>query len=233
MQRAFESSQDGFFAIGWEPDAVSLLDDAHLVADHFDSTQRNRFVGRLQTFLAGQRDSVVYPLFGQFISTLDDFCHQLERVAPVDRLDRRIDGLHGVTNALRQRDRGQRRSLARSRYFIWSDADHCLRNDPGLFADIVDAMAGVAAEAEFASEDLLMIQRTVFIGGPALAEAAQDPRGPLSCWREDRAGKPFWQVLTGLQTPPIRRASIADIVEGRAGLDIDAELERLAHSDAI
>ena len=227
------NSNERLFPVGWEPDAAALLDHAHLVADDPDETERNRFVGRLQSFLASQRGCTVAPIYGRYVSNLDDFCHQLERIVPVERLDRRIHGLHGVTNALRQRGHGSGRSLARSRHLIWSDADHCLRADPELFGDLIDAIAGVSAEAEFSSEEPLMIQRVVLVGGAALAQAASDPRGPLRSWRTDRTGVPFWRVLTGLDAPPIERRSIADIVAGRAHLAIDEQIDRLARSGAI
>jgi len=227
------NTDEPLFPVGWEPDAAALLEHAHLVADDPAEAERNRFVGRLQSFLASQRGCTVAPIYGRYIAGLEEFCHQLERSIPVPRLDRRIHGLHGVTNALRQRGHGSGRVLARSRHLIWNDADHCLRANPALFAELIDAIAGVAAEAEFSSEEPLMIQRVVLVGGPALAEAAADPSGPIRSWWSDRAGVPFWRVLTGLDAPPIERRSIADIVAGRAHLAIDEQIERLARSGAV
>lgn len=226
-------TDEPLFPVGWEPDAAALLEHTHLVCDDPAESERNRFAGRLQSFLASQRGCTVAPIYGRYAGTLDDFCHQLERIIPTTRLDRRVHGLHGVTSALRRRSQGSGRVLARSRYLIWSDADHCLRADAGLFAELIDAIMGVAAEAEFCSEEPLMIQRVVLVGGPALAELARDPAGPLRAWRTDLAGVPFWRVLTGLSEPPIERRSIADIVAGRAHLAIDEQIDRLARSGSF
>jgi hypothetical protein len=163
---------------------------------------------RRQQFLGSQRETDVVTLYGRYINDLESFCHQLERAIPVDRLERRLDGTDSVTEALRSRQTIRGRSVARSRYIVWNDADTLLRADRDLFSKLVDAMLGVCAEAEYASEDLLLIQRCVFVGGPALADYAEDATAQFRTWLPDGLGDPFWSLVTGVQAPDVQSMHI-------------------------
>ena len=204
LSRAIESP---FAPVGWQPEAMARLDERHLVVWSEDAPARSRFAASFQQFLGSQPETDVCPFYGSFMTDLDSFCHQLERVMPVGRLDRRVDGPHGVTSALRSRESITGRSIGRSRYIIWNDADALLLADKSLFGRLIDAIAGVSAEWEYASDDLLLIQRCVLVGGPALAEYAAEPFGQMRVWAQDagckRGGRPFWQVVTGLERPPV------------------------------
>jgi len=105
---------------------------------------------------------------------------------PGPRLERRIDGGRGVTGLLRSRETNPGRPACKFRFYIWHDADVLLGENEALFGRLVDAMAGVAAEAEYVSDDLLMIHRTVFVGGPLLPSAG-GPDGSLDTDRRLRA----------------------------------------------
>lgn len=201
-----------FAAVDWQPDVMALLDDAHLAAWSLDQTTRTRFAASLQQFLGAQPDTDVCNFYGQYIRDLDGFCHQLERVLPAPPLERRIDGPRGITESLRSRFGFRGRSIARQRFYVWHDADELIRADRGLFGSLVDALAGVAAEAEFVSDDLLMIQRCVFIGGEAMLDYARDTRGQFRAWRPDAFGAPFWSVVTGLEAPPMTVSEIESLI---------------------
>ena len=94
------------------------------------------------------------------------------------------------------------------RYYIWLDADHLLRADHALLGMAADALMGVAAEAEYSSDDRLVIHRAVFIGGPALDVYAEDERGQFCTWAAHARRASPWPIATGLSRPPVRRYRI-------------------------
>ncbi len=192
----------------WQPDVTQLLDEHHLVATSEFPARRLQFATSLGQFLGMQRDTEVCSFYGRFITDLDSFCYQLERAVPGPLLDRRIDGPGGVAALLRNRMVVRGKPATKFRYYVWHDADLLLRNEPLVFAKLVDAIAGVAAEAEYVSDDLLLIHRAVFVGGPLLAEVAKDERGPFGSWLSDEFGEPFWRVVTGLENPPFMTYSV-------------------------
>jgi len=183
---------------------VQLLDEAHLVAISAAPRRRMHFAGSLGQFLQGLRDAEVCTLYGRFITDLDSFCYQLERAVAGPAVERRIDGLRGVTSLLRSREVFRGRPASKFRFYIWHDADVLLGENEALFGRLVDAMAGVAAEAEYVSDDLLMIHRTVFVGGPLLQEYAEREHGQFQSWAQEQDGAtPFWEVVTGIERPPV------------------------------
>ena len=190
---------------GWQPDVVQLLDENHLIAWSNHARLRLDFGSSLGRFLAAQSDTEVCNFYGRYVTCLDSFCHQLERLINGPALVRRIDGPRGVTSLLRTRDPSGPSRPSRFRYYIWHDADVMLRENRRLFGRLVDAMAGVAAEAEYASDDLLLIQRCVFVGSDRLQVYSDDPSGQFSQWMMDEFDEPFWQVVTGLEAPRFLR----------------------------
>lgn len=197
------------FSFGaWPPEITALLDDNHLVATSDSGRLRVHFASALSVFLGGMHDAEVCALYGQSIKDIESFCAQLERCIPGPDLRRRVDGPGGITSLLRHREIVSGRRASKFRYYLWNDADVLLQHDRDLFGRLVDAMAGVAAEAEFVSDDMLFIQRAVFVGGSALDVYGQDARGQFRAWHDDGLGEPFWRVVTGVQTPPVLRYSI-------------------------
>ena len=134
-------------------------------------------------------------LDGSRITDLASFCNQLERAIGFDRIERRIDTPTGVVGTLRRRHTPRGEQPVKRRYYLWLDADVLLRRDHKLFGRLVDALAGVAAEHEYANEDLLLLQRAIFVGGPSLDMYAEDPRGQFRSWWSDDG-----------EDPPDRRA---------------------------
>jgi len=197
-----------FVVANWQPEVVQLLDEHHLIAVSEIPRHRTHFAVSLDQFLQGLRDAEVCTLYGRFITDLDSFCYQLERAIPGPTLDRRIDGRRGVTSLLRSREVFRGRAPSKFRFYIWHDADILLRHDETLFGLLADAIAGVAAEAEYVSDDLLMIHRVVYVGGPLLTDYAEKSGGQFQTWHCDDAGEPFWKLVTGIDRPPVMRYQI-------------------------
>jgi hypothetical protein len=168
----------------------------------------------LTHFLGLQPGAEICPIYGRFVTDLDSFCHQLERVLPAAPVKRQIDGPDGLVALLRSRHALRIRPASRYRYYVWNDADVLLKKDHRLFGQIVDAIAGVAAEAEYASDELLLVQRAVFVGGPMLDLYAENQRGQFQAWFDDGLGEPFWQMVTGIDAPPVLRYQVDLLTQG-------------------
>lgn len=194
--------------IRWQPAVVQILDEHHVVASSDTPRRRASFADTLERFLLGLGDAEVMTLHGRYIADLEAFCRQLERLFPGERPERRIDGCRGVTALLRSRDGVLGRAPVKHRFYLWHDADVLLRADPVLFGRLVDTLAGVAAEAEYASDDRLLLHRVAFVGGPLLDSYARYEDGQFRRWFDDDMGDPFWRVVTGVDAPPVRRVSI-------------------------
>lgn len=192
----------------WQGDVTQLLDEAHLIAWSEFPQRRTQFAVQLGQFLGSLKDAEVCVLYGKFITDLDTFCYQLERAIPGPALDRRIHGPSSIVSLLRERPSFHGRAQSKYRFYIWHDADVLLKADHVLFGKLVDALAGVAAEAEYVSDDLLMIHRAVFVGSSMLDVYADDARGQFSSWHDDGKGEPFWQVVTGIEAPNFLRYRI-------------------------
>ncbi|MDX2131523.1 MAG: hypothetical protein SFY69_05685 [Planctomycetota bacterium] len=192
----------------WQSDVTQMLDESHLVAWSDVQARRTQFAVTLGQFLGRQRDTEVCVFYGKFITDLDSFCYQLERAIPGPSLERRVDGPRGAVALLRARASFRGRAETKFRYYIWHDADVLLRQDNRLFGQIVDAIAGVAAESEYVSDDLLLLHRAIFVGSSVLDIYADDPRGQFRRWYADGHGEPFWQVVTGLRSPPVTKYCI-------------------------
>lgn len=210
MSALSRHSERPLFLRNWQPDVAQMLDEHHLIATSGVARRRLHFAASLAQFLDSLRDTEVCVFYGQFIRDLDSFCHQLERAIPGEPLERRVSGPRSVTAHLRTRQTYPGRPPSRYRYYIWHDADELVRSDRALFGRLVDALAGVAAEAEYVDDDALLIHRSVFIGGPPLEGYAADEGGQFHVWLDDGHGngEAFWKVVTGIEIPPMRRLLI-------------------------
>jgi len=197
----------------WQPEVLAKLESHHVAAWSPDSALRTRFGASLQQFLVAQSGTEVCVLHGRSILDLEGLCAQLERLIPVDRLARTVDGPNGLAAILRTRSEMPGRMPTRQRYFLWHDADVLIRHDPTLFGDIAEVIAGVSAELEYAGEAALMIQRCVYIGGVRLAEVARDGDSMLNRWADDGPGVPFWSLVTGEEAPVTALCSIDSLIE--------------------
>ncbi|HZW10595.1 MAG TPA: hypothetical protein VFF69_11890 [Phycisphaerales bacterium] len=214
MSALTRHTDSAFRALDWEPEVTQLLDEHHLVAWSSVARRRVQFATCLTHFLSLQPDTEICTLYGRFITDLDSFCHQIERVIPAPSIKRQIDGSDGLVSLLRSRHSLRVRRASRFRYYVWNDADVLLKRDHRLFGRIVDAIAGVAAEAEYASDELLLVQRAVFVGGPMLDLYAENSTGQFRAWYDDGLGEPFWQMVTGIQAPPMLRYQVDLLGQG-------------------
>lgn len=200
-----------FEILEWQPTVTQMLDEQHLVAWSGSARARLRFAVSLTNFLESLQGTEVCTFFGRYIHDLDGFCHMLERCLPGGPLERRVDGPRGVTDMLRSRESLPGQMPMRYRYYIWHDADTLLQQDQRLFGKLLDALMGVAAEAEYLDDDALLIHRMVFVGGPMLDVYYEDARSQFRSWLPDPLGEPFWLTATGLAAPPTRRVGIEDV----------------------
>jgi hypothetical protein len=189
----------------WQADVTQLLDEHHLVAWSDVPARRTQFAVSLGQFLGSQRDTEVCVFYGQYITDLDSFCNQLERAIAGPALERRLHGPRGAVSLMRSRASFRGRPETKYRFYVWHDADVLLKRDHRLFGQIADAIAGVAAEAEYVSDDVLLLHRAVFVGGSVLDIYYEDLRGQFRQWYNDGQGEPFWQVVTGLRQPPFMK----------------------------
>lgn len=178
---------------------LSKLDTHHIVGWSPNTAQRTRFGARMKQFLDAQTGTEVLVLHGRGIHDLEGFCSQLERLIPTDHLARTVDGASGVASILRIAG-GTLGTPIRQRYFLWHDADLLMRQDPHLFDQLVEVIAGVSAELEFGREGGLL-QRCLYLGGRGLADQARDPKSRFHRWEEDGPGVPFWSLVSGEDRP--------------------------------
>lgn len=174
--------------------------------------RRRKFGVDLAWHLSSLDDTQVCVIEGTRVYDLASFCTQLERAMGFERIERRIDTPTGIVGTLRRRPTRKGERPIKRRFYIWLDADALLRRDHLLFGRLVDAIAGVAAEHEYANEDLLLLQRAVFVGGPSLDVYAEDPRGQFRAWWSDDGEDPLWRVVTGVESPRLLRYQIGEEV---------------------
>jgi hypothetical protein len=192
----------------WAVDVLQMLEEHHLCAWSESADRRAKFCVDLAWQLSSLDDTQVCVLEGSRITDLASFCSQLGRTLGFDRVARQIDTPTGVVGTLRRRHTPKGQTPIKRRYYLWQDADVLLRRDHRLFGRLVDAIAGVAAEHEYANEDLLLLQRAVYIGGSALDMYAEDPRGQFRSWWSDGDEPPLWRVVTGVESPRLLRHAI-------------------------
>lgn len=201
--------------LSWQTQALKLTEEHHLVVWSRKRRTREEFLAELVPSLARLGDTQVCVLQGRLIEDLYSFCTQLEKGMGIGRMKRVIDGPEGVLAALRTRT--AQGHVIKRRFIVWQDADYLLKKDAALFGRLVDAIAGVAAEHEYTSEDLLVIQRGIFIGGSVLDVYAEDEQGQFRSWLSEdmavgAAGEgvqlPLWNVITGVEAPSFVRYEI-------------------------
>lgn len=190
----------------WLGAAAQLLDEHHLVAWSGAEADRAAFARLLGEYLESFSDARVIRLQGSGITDIFSFCAQLQTALGLPRVRRSVEARGGVVDALRRAPEST--PAIKRRFYIWHDAHVLLNQDHRLFGRLVDALAGVAAEAEYATEDLLCLHRAVFIGSPALDMYAEDRRGQFRSWLREKGEVPLWRIVTGLKRPPIARYAI-------------------------
>jgi len=180
----------------WLAAAEALTDEHHVVAVSDDEAARIRFGSYLTMQTEQLRDTEVCPIYGRFVRSIGELAYMIERGAATKQPNEPT--LDGMTETLRHVHRTTRR-----RFIIWHDAHVLAEHDPALFHQVTDVMTGVAAEQEYASEDLLVLTRCLLIGTPTLAT-----HPAFDGWWAEGDSQPFWQVVSGLSQPPIKRVRL-------------------------
>ena len=199
------NSSSVFEPISWQADVRARLEERHLIAWSSSAETRTRFAASLGRYLSTQPATQICPLHGRAIRGIDDLCDQLERLIPVERLARTIDGPHGVASLLRSREGAD---TLRSRILLWHDADVVLRRDRSLFGALCEVLSGVSAELEMSEGGSLLEQRCVYVGSEALAEEARRADSVMTTWSPEGGSIPFWALVSGLDRPPMVLCSI-------------------------
>lgn len=189
----------------WLLDLGQLLEEKHVVAWSRSAGDRNLFASQIAAHFVSNRENHVIQFHGSKMTDRYTFCAQLGRALGRRNIRSAIDGEGGVVESLRD---SLESASCKRRYFIWHDAHVMLHEDPRLFSRLVDALAGVCALSEYASEDRLVIQRLVFVGAPSLDVYAEDPRGQFRRWLSEKGEKPLWQCVTALARPPFLQYAI-------------------------
>lgn len=198
-----------FEPISWQAEVLARLEERHIVAWGSDAHARTRFAASLQQYLSTQPSMSVCVIHGQVLRSIDDLCDQLERLVPVSKLSRSVDGPWGIASLLRQRCVVPGVGGARSRVFVWNDADMLLRRDPVLFNAVAEAISGVSAELEFDPDDSGLWQRCVYVGSSTLAHEARREGSAFSSWQRHEGERiAFWELVSGLATPPVALCSV-------------------------
>lgn len=196
----------------WRLDAAQLLEEHHLVAWCSDAARRDSFSWDLAEHLARFEDTQVCLIRGEEITDLLSLRDELRAALDVGPIAARLEGPGGIIDGLARRPSSPDQQSLKRRFFIWREADTLLRRDHRLFGRVVDAIAGVAAEGEYASEDMLFLQRAVFVGSSVLDVYAEDPRGQFRSWWSEGGEDPFWSVVTGRSRPVFLRYRIEESV---------------------
>lgn len=204
----------GLRVVPWQLEVGQMLDEHHVCASGADARQRERFVIDLGTSLAKFTETMVCTIDGSRITDLRSLCAGFERGLGVGHVTPGLGVFGGLEDAMRRRPRHGDAPAIRRRFIVWNDAHVLLASDPGLFGRAADAIMGVAAELEFCSDDVLLIQRAVFVGRPALDVYAEDASGQFKRWHAERGEEPLWKVVTGRSAPSVAR--------WRVGAEVDA-----------
>jgi len=190
-------SVENFTMIGdWHASAEALADEHHVVAVSDDEATRIQFGSYLAMQTERLHDTEVCPIYGRFVHSLEELAYMLHRAAATRQPGEPT--LEGVTETLRHVHRATRR-----RFILWHDAHVLAEANGELFHQVADVMMGVAAEQEYVSEDLLVLTRCLFIGTPALLDC-----NAFAGWWAEGDSQPLWQVISGLERPPVRRVRI-------------------------
>lgn len=185
--------------------ALTVLNEAHLLAWSDDPAVRNRFADELTWYLRHlpQNDTIELDAAG-----VTSFAQLIDRLrpslSPDHTLEPRIEGRHGFIEALRRRPPDP----VKHRFVIWRDADALLDADPEAFARCADAIFGVSAETEYANEDRLILLRGIFLGSARLHAASREPNSPFARWWRKEHEKPLWAAITGVSKPKVHRLHV-------------------------
>ncbi len=205
-----------FAGPAWATAAAQLLEERHLVAWSASAPARGQFVRQLSAYLSSLSDTETVVVDGSRIESAEQLARQISPAGSDDGV-RLVCGVgmgeeQRLVDVLRRRGLGRAGRPFKRRFILWNDANATLARSAALFGRLVDAVLGVAAEDEYASEEVLLIQRTIFIGSAALDVYAEDPRGQFRSWLGDGRSPALWHVVTGLSQPVVLSRPIERLV---------------------
>lgn len=213
MRGVFTHVEEQSGVVAWPLEVAQVLEEHHVEAWSHDALARDRFAADIAETLSKFDDTHVCTINGSHTVDLDSFCTELTRALGADEpIGRTIDGDSGVVAALRARPLADGLRPLKRRFLLWREAHVLLKHEPRLFGRIADAIAGVAAEGEFVTDDVLFLQRGIFVGAPALDLYAEDPRGQFNTWFVEGDEAPLWRVITGVRGPSVARWRISATV---------------------
>lgn len=175
---------------------TQLLDDHHLVLIGDDPAEREGVARGLKRHLETVPDSQAGHLRSGADTTLEAFCTHLEVWAPEAQPPARTPV--GIGQFVRDQ-----LSEVKHEYLIWEDAEELLEADVDLFSRVVNALLIVAAEREFVSPELLVLQRVVFVGGHKLGAYAEEGAGQFRVWHPKAEFKPSPELQASLDRPRV------------------------------
>jgi hypothetical protein len=181
-------------------DLLGQLEESHLVIWAKERALVEHACALCRDALGSIPETQVVELDGRRMTDLGSARQVLDAALPApagQALRPSFDGPAGILARLREPPASLGRTHVKRRYYLWTDADTLLASSPACFSVLVDAIAGVAAEGEYASDDLLLIQRLVVVGGPELAICHANAHGPLRTWRQTSP----WARLTHVPRP--------------------------------
>ncbi len=177
-------------------DIVPLLDDHHLVVLGDSDDERAHFDNALRRHLGQLPETVLIPVRTGQRNPVEGLCRALAQyLDDPGRLDGTVASLGAVL-----RDGVVE---AKHEYFLWVDAGDALEADIEGFGQVVNAMMAAAAEREFVSSEVLVLQRFVFFGCAKLGAYAEEEGGQFRCWLPDADGGPSADVMASVGTPPV------------------------------
>ena len=194
----------------WRLDAAQLLEEHHLVAWSPIRAQRESFGRELALHLGRMDDTQVCIINGAAVTDIESLAGALGDELGVGRISPCLAGPSGLLDCLRRRPSSHERPALKRRFYVWLEADTLLRRDHRLFGRIVDAFAGIAAESEYTTEDVLLLHRIIFVGSSVLDVYAEDPSGQFRRWWSESGEIPFWNIVTGVERPVFLRYRIED-----------------------
>lgn len=192
----------------WQLALSQVLEEHHVCAYSDSLTARTSFTVDLVLQLALMDNSQVCVVDGSLTHDVPSFGRELGAALGVESGRHALDTVADIVWAMRRRFPRADQPTVKRRFIVWTEAHDLLRRDASAFSQIADAIMGVAAESEFTSEDLLLLQRVVFVGRTSLDLYGEEATGQFREWIQEGDERPLWSVVSGQEAPRVCRLAI-------------------------